>query len=207
MSSRACSMGRPLRRSRSRMANSDFRGSAMCSATGATDCATEAPVRRFDAIRGMASPSCSSKRPCSVPRFSLTQIGNAAMPSGSAASAPAAEPVARISTEGAKAITAQSCAASETDSWGAAPWHTRRSVPTSRFPPASSVGFSGMGPVSARSRSTRSFLAVRNRTIPINTAGSAGMRAAGVICPLIDGTRSRRRRIRRARRASRGAPG
>ena len=189
------------------MANSDFSGSAICSATGATDCATEAPVRRFDAMSGIASPSCSSKSPCSAPRFSLTQIGKAAIPSGSAARAPIAEPVARISTDGANATTAHICAASETDSWGAAPWHTRRRAPTRRFVPVSSEGFSGMGPDSARSRSTRSFLAVRNRTIPINTAGSAGIRAAGEICPLIDGTRNRRRRKRRARRAFRDAPG
>ena len=189
------------------MANSDFRGSSMCSATGATDCAIEAPVRRFDAISGIAWPSCSSKRPCSAPRFVFTQIGKAAIPSGSAAIAPAVEPIARIKTDGANATTAHSCAASVVESWGAAPWHTRRRAPERRLPPSLPEGFSGRGPASDCSRSMRSFLAVRNRIIPNRTAGSAGRRAAGEICPLIDGTRNRHRCTRRARRAFRGAPG
>ena len=78
-------------------------------------------------------------------------------------------------------MTAQSCAASETDSWGAAPWQTRLRTATKRFPDRVPSGFSGSGPASARSRSTRSFLAMRKRAIPATIAGSAGSMAAGEI--------------------------
>lgn len=49
-------------------------------------------------------------------------------------------------TEGAKAMTAHICAASETDSWGAAPWHTRRRASARRFPPGLSEGVLRKGP-------------------------------------------------------------
>lgn len=58
--SSASGTGVPARMSEVRRLNSDLMGSLMFSATGPIAWATDEPARRFDAISGMAWPSCSS---------------------------------------------------------------------------------------------------------------------------------------------------
>ena len=58
--SSASGTGVPARMSEARRLNSDLMGSLMFSATGPMAWATDEPARRFDAMSGIAWPSCSS---------------------------------------------------------------------------------------------------------------------------------------------------